>query len=146
MTKHLAENAAKAMQMATELRLTNASFAAATGKSQKWASGYLSALVKQGRLARLHGDGPVLFVLGPRLRNPTQIPKTGPGNPASVTIRAPQRRPPVEVITPEGVKVTVGPALRHDPRYQVEPGVQPYGAGFAAVGIGRDIRSGRAWA
>ena len=33
----------------------------------------------------------------------------------------------------------------HDQRYQVPPGAQVYGAGFAAVGIGRDVITGRAW-
>lgn len=34
----------------------------------------------------------------------------------------------------------------YDPRYQCDPDEQPWGAGFAAAGIGRDINTGRAWA
>lgn len=41
------------------------------------------------------------------------------------------------VVVPEGVKRTKCPDWTHDPRYQMAPGVQPFGAGFAAAGIGR---------
>ena len=43
-------------------------------------------------------------------------------------------------------KVTVCPGLGYDPRYQVAPGEKVFGAGFAAVGFGRDINTGRGWA
>jgi hypothetical protein len=45
----------------------------------------------------------------------------------------------------DGVVVTRLAGWTHDPRYQVPPGAQPYGAGFAAVGMGRDVMTGRAW-
>ena len=48
---------------------------------------------------------------------------------------APKRKP----------KVTRGPDWTHDPRYQCAPGEQPFGAGFAAAGPGRDITTGDAW-
>lgn len=38
--------------------------------------------------------------------------------------------------------VLVVPGYTHDPRYQVEPGAQVYGAGFAALGVGRYLGSG----
>jgi hypothetical protein len=45
------------------------------------------------------------------------------------------------VIVPEGVKRTVCPDWTHDPRYTVAPGVQPFGAGFAAAGVGRYLEA-----
>lgn len=42
-------------------------------------------------------------------------------------------------------KVTRAEAPRYDVRYQVAPGAKHYGAGFAAVGLGRDVTTGRGW-
>ena len=47
---------------------------------------------------------------------------------------------------PNGVLVQVIPSPTHDARYQCAPGEQPYGAGFAAVRIGRDLQTGEGWA
>jgi hypothetical protein len=44
-----------------------------------------------------------------------------------------------------GPKVTIGPCLGYDPRYQIAPGARVHGAGFASVGIGRDVDTGRGW-
>ena len=41
--------------------------------------------------------------------------------------------------------ITICPPVTHDPRYQVDPASRPFGAGFAAVGIGRDVQTGRVW-
>jgi hypothetical protein len=46
---------------------------------------------------------------------------------------------------PAGLKVQRGPSQTHDARYQCAPGEQPYGAGFAAAGVGRDVTTGTAW-
>jgi hypothetical protein len=43
------------------------------------------------------------------------------------------------------VKVTRGPSHPFDERYQVDPASKPYGAGFAAVGVGRDVNTGKPW-
>lgn len=51
-----------------------------------------------------------------------------------------------EPVIPAGVKVQRGPSWTHDPRVQCAPNEQPYGAGFAAAGPGRDVTTGRAWA
>ncbi|MGL4573944.1 MAG: hypothetical protein ACRCV9_04055 [Burkholderiaceae bacterium] len=41
--------------------------------------------------------------------------------------------------------VHVLPSVRHDPRYQCAEGERVYGAGFAAVGVGRNVETGRPW-
>jgi hypothetical protein len=51
----------------------------------------------------------------------------------------------LEVVVPAGVKITRAPGYTHDPRYQVPPGARPFGAGFSAVGIGRDVTTGNGW-
>lgn len=56
------------------------------------------------------------------------------------------RREEVEAVIPEGLQVKRGPSWTHDPRFQCAPGVQPFGAGFAAVKPGFDITTGRPWA
>jgi hypothetical protein len=61
--------------------------------------------------------------------------------PAAPRVEPPQ---PVEVTTPEGVKHTVVLAPRYDPRYSVDPASKPFGAGFAAAGIGRSV-DGEPW-
>lgn len=43
------------------------------------------------------------------------------------------------------VKFTRCPSTPYDPRYQFAPGAVTFGAGFAAVGIGRDVDTGREW-
>lgn len=48
-------------------------------------------------------------------------------------------------VVPAGVKVQRGPSWTHDPRVQCGPNEQPFGAGFAAIGIGRSVETGRAW-
>lgn len=42
-------------------------------------------------------------------------------------------------------KITRAEAPRYDVRYQVDPAARPYGAGFAAIGPGRDVTTGQAW-
>ena len=65
--------------------------------------------------------------------------------------------PPVKVASQPGkvatygevdysrAKVTHGPSVAYDSRYQCDPKSSPYGAGFAAIGPGRDVTTGRAW-
>jgi hypothetical protein len=47
---------------------------------------------------------------------------------------------------PAHVPVQRGPGELYDPRYQCAPGARPFGAGFAAAGVGRDVVTGAAWA
>ncbi len=49
------------------------------------------------------------------------------------------------VTHPAHVRVQRGPGELYDPRYQCAPGERPYGAGFAAAGIGRDVTTGQQW-
>jgi hypothetical protein len=50
-----------------------------------------------------------------------------------------------EVIVPPNVKLTIGPRVTFDPRYQVDPASRPFGAGFSAAGVGRDLLTGQPW-
>ena len=62
-----------------------------------------------------------------------------------------KRRKAIQFIEPstsvrDGVPVSAAcKGFTHDPRYQVEPGAKVYGAGFAAVGPGRDVDTGKGW-
>lgn len=42
-------------------------------------------------------------------------------------------------------KITICPSPKFDSRFQVDPDVQHAGAGFSAVGIGRDVATGKPW-
>lgn len=42
-------------------------------------------------------------------------------------------------------KFSRGPCLGYDPRYQFAPGAVTFGAGFTAVGVGRDVDTGKGW-
>jgi hypothetical protein len=61
-----------------------------------------------------------------------------------VTIK-PARPAPAEPVIPPTVKVTVCPSPAPYGRYQVDPSARPFGAGFSAAGIGRDLTTGQAW-
>lgn len=66
---------------------------------------------------------------------------------APVTIRNPEAsKPQGDIVIPEGVRITRCPSPSYDSRYQVDPKSHPFGAGFAAVGIGRSVATGGAWA
>jgi hypothetical protein len=71
--------------------------------------------------------------------------------PSGVPLRDVLAPPAAEIsgltVTVEGgVRITRHVGAQCDLRYQVPPGAQVYGCGFAAIGIGRDINTGRAWA
>jgi len=68
-----------------------------------------------------------------------------PGLPAPATLgeRADGADVPAQI--PPGVQVQRCPSVAFDPRYQVDPASHPFGAGFAAAGIGRDVTTGRTW-
>lgn len=65
--------------------------------------------------------------------------------PAPVSIPAHILRPVGAENRPAGLRPSTAFNWSHDPRYQCAPGEQPYGAGFAAVGIGRSVLTGKAW-
>lgn len=50
-----------------------------------------------------------------------------------------------EVIVPDTVKITRVSAPAFNARFQVDPQSRPFGAGFAAAGLGRDVTTGEAW-
>jgi hypothetical protein len=50
-----------------------------------------------------------------------------------------------EVIVPDTVKITRISAPAFNTRFQVDPQSRPFGAGFAAAGLGRDVTTGEAW-
>jgi hypothetical protein len=53
--------------------------------------------------------------------------------------------PSLPVVGLETAPLRRAKGYTHDPRFQCAPGEQPFGAGFSAVGIGRDVDTGRAW-
>ena len=69
---------------------------------------------------------------------------TKPATPAPVTI-ADAPLVSGEVTVPASVVVAKGLSAGYDPRIQCAPGERPYGAGFAAVGIGRSVTTGQGW-
>ena len=78
----------------------------------------------------------------PAVRKPRAVAKRGVA--ANVTIaKVPYRH--VEATNPNGVKVQVCASPTHDCRVQCAPGERPFGAGFAAVGIGHDLQTGKGW-
>jgi len=62
-----------------------------------------------------------------------------------VTIKGRASNTDTPATVPASVKPQRGPSVTHDARYQCAPGERPYGAGFAAAGIGRDATTGLAW-
>jgi hypothetical protein len=64
---------------------------------------------------------------------------------APVHVPRPASRIDQPAVIPAGLAPQRAAALTYDPRYQCAPGEQPFGAGFAAVGIGRDVDTGRTW-
>lgn len=79
-------------------------------------------------------------------QRPTKKPEPSMA-PATQPIR-PQAKaaPAVKVTVVNGVRIVRAPAWTHDPRYEVAPGAQVFGAGFAALPMGYDINTGRPWA
>jgi hypothetical protein len=68
-----------------------------------------------------------------------------PSRPAGVVLGAPVAPMGTPVVPPHVVP-SVGLASGIDPRYQCHPADRPFGAGFVAAGIGRDVDSGKEWA
>lgn len=92
--------------------------------------------------------GTVLPELAPK---PLPLPESKPAvtKPpvAARTAKAPakqkQKQKPEPVAPPP--KITYGPSSVINARHQVDPSSRPFGAGFAAAGIGRDVETGRGW-
>lgn len=83
-----------------------------------------------------------LHNIGAAVRSIRPPPRTAPG------MLAGSRGAPTMPTKPPIARVVVVqrcPSYTHDPRYQCAPGEQTFGAGFQAVGPGRDINTGRAW-
>jgi len=67
------------------------------------------------------------------------------GRPAPVVIGAPANTIDKPARVPASVTFEICPSPTHDARYHCAPGEQPFGAGFAQAGIGRDAVTGMAW-
>ena len=93
-------------------------------------------------------NGPALTDIGAPLRSLARAPgsPTAP-LPGSRTMvhRSNTRAEDAEDAAQPAVRVTRCPSYSHDPRVQCAPGHVPFGAGFAAVGLGRNIDTGEAW-
>ena len=74
-------------------------------------------------------------------------PKTTTPEPVTFTAGDSRIKPQIaaDLVVTERTRITVAPAVRHDERYQVDPATKHYGAGFSAVGLGRDVTTGRGW-
>ena len=102
-------------------------------------------------------SAPGLHAIGARVKSLAQQPGRGqpplrlPGSDpnrtghAGTVIDAPRGRRLVGDADYSRAVVTIYRPVTHDPRYQVDPASRPFGAGFAAVGIGRDVQTGCVW-
>jgi len=83
----------------------------------------------------------------PRMQEPTDAQNAPQVRRQQPVVRIAQRADTTDapMIMPPGVVLQHVAASRHDPRYQCAPGERPYGAGFAAAGIGRDVTTGQPW-
>lgn len=108
-------------------------------------------LIEQDRLVRMHplssrreeprwrlADKESRRVAGPSAAS-RKFVVAGPGVPGSTPLAE------ITTTTRDGIKVTRSTAPAYDTRYQVDPQSRPWGAGFAAVGVGRDVTTGREW-
>lgn len=151
--------------------VTNAMVARACGLTSTNAGARLAKLVASGRLVKLEGKPMRWELAPPGHKRPAKLTKEQreaaqrakkaaakarevkaladpPGRP--VSLRKPIGSAPVAfrdqvAVVPPGVQPTRGPSYLGDPRYQVLPGERVFGAGFSAVGIGRDVETGRGW-
>lgn len=80
-----------------------------------------------------------------RAPKPNRFTATRRGLPAPVSVPHRPYAPVGEAHVPAHIVPAVGVASGHDPRYQCAPGEQPFGAGFAAAGIGRYFGPGGVW-
>lgn len=88
--------------------------------------------------------GSALTDIGRPLRSlappPRRQPAPLPGSGKAAVYRTAEVQPKAKK-----ARITKGPSYTHNGRYQCAPGEQPYGAGFAAAGIGRDVTNGKGW-
>lgn len=64
---------------------------------------------------------------------------------APVTIKGHKKAEPTEAERKREPKITIAPTPKFDARFQVDPDVHHFGAGFAAAGISRNVDTGKAW-
>lgn len=153
-TKSAAERILAELQRRGDRGGLSSEISAGLGCGKSTVLNALAALTKDGRIKRW-GD-PTPDCLN-RKRYwaaefaPDQAPKRRMREPGLSQDKAKKIALAGKVLRPDAeadlsrAKVTRGPDYTRDPRYQCAPGEQPYGAGFAAVGIGRDVTTGRAW-
>ena len=116
----------------------------------------VNAANAHSHLTRLTQTGKLFRACQPGLRirwftNPARADAYGKFKPAPrAVIPAPVIIAPVKLrgraITPKTAVRSRGLSAGFDPRYQCDPASSPFGAGFAAVGVGRDVDTGRPWA
>lgn len=104
----------------------------------------LCQLLRRGRIVKVSTAryGSVYKLVPTAAPAPLQPTAGSKGTPAPRCIEPASDRP---VITPDGVKVQYGPNFSHFEHLQCAPGEIPFGAGFAEVGVGRDVNTGGAW-
>ena len=152
--------------------VSNSEAQEAAGKGPEYVSGCIGRLTQHCRLvqAKSPGNRDRWFIFPehaaewlltapppkPPKPKPEPRPKAAPKPPKIKVIKARPSMPATVYIVPRPfqgptlIPATViksyGLASGFDPRYQCSPGEQAFGAGFAAVGIGRDVDTGTEWA
>ena len=120
--------------------------AAQAAKAAKVAASRVASNAWAGGKTTTHqGARPPMLPGSDRFRNPDKK-KPGPPDLVRYTAGASRLAAPIsgDVDISRAI-ITIAPAVTYDPRYQVDPESRPFGAGFAAVGIGRSVETGVEW-
>lgn len=125
---------------------TNAAVAAALRKPTQYGAALVARFVNRGLLFRAkQGRAARYFSSQEAAEAWVNRPQQAKGAwelhlPGTPRLRSFAPAKPAEARPP-----TRGPDWTHDPRYQCSPGAQPFGAGFAAAGVGFDVTTGKPW-
>ena len=144
--KRKAEAIAKAERAKTAEREARAAARLREGSaeaSKAWRDGKLHS--PSQKTTTHQGARPPMLPGSDRFRDPN-AKKPGPPDLMRYTAGASKIVPQVSGnVDVSRAIVTIAPRVTHDQRYQVDPASRPFGAGFAACGIGRSVTTGQGW-